>query len=124
MAESTIEPGKTKNQRLVRKHDAIANGLRITRDAVTGEGEVQHSVFEVTFDGRDYRAIEGTDRSTTAITRTDRRTLEVTVTRPNGAQIHQHTVVSADGNTLTVTESGVAADGTVANHFSVLEKQP
>ncbi len=100
----------------------IEGGMKFTRDAIDAEGKPSHSVYIIKFDGKDYPP-EGGKGPTNAYRRIDRNTMECIVKFPGGKMLKQILVLSPDGKTFRLTETGNYQSGKPANHVSVFEKQ-
>jgi hypothetical protein len=98
-------------------------GMKFTRDAIGADGKPSHTVYIIKFDGKDYHAEGNPTGPTNSYKRIDANTMECTVKSPNGKVMKQLLVLSKDGKTFRLTESGNYASGGVANHVSVFEKQ-
>ena len=107
---------------MTRLLEPFDGGMKFTRDAIDAKGKPLHTVYIIKFDGKDYPP-EGGAGPTNAYRRIDRSTLECIVKFPGGNVMKQVLVLSKDGKTFTLTESGKYQSGKPANHFSVFEKQ-
>jgi hypothetical protein len=115
----------------LQKIEAVANGRRMVDDAVDAAGQKHHGDWTVKFDGKQYPAkytIDGKpdpsfEGETVSATRIDDHTLQFTFTR-NGKVVSQNrNVISTDGKTRTVTQTGTSADGQQRIRTVVWEKQ-
>ena len=120
--KSTHDEGSA--TKMTRKFEAVGNdGMKFTRDAIGARGDAQHSVYIIKFDGKDYHAVGQTSGGTQAYRRIDSHTLECISKSPNGTSLKQVMVLSKDGKSFVLTETGKYGDGNTSNHYSVFEKQ-
>ena len=123
VAKSTYTPGPApKSQTL--KIDAWGDdGLTYAADGVGADGKPTHAEFQAKFDGKDYEFKGNPDAETLSYKKIDANTLEATLKRKGEAVITANVVVSADGKTRTVTQTGKDAKGKELKIVSVYEKQ-
>ena len=106
-AAKSKHTGPAPYRRVVRKHEPVPNGVKITRDATDTKGKTLHSEVNATFDGKEYPDGSGDKDRNIALTRVDPNTVEM-VTKNNGMIVlKQRFVVSGDGKTLTIHEQGI-----------------
>src|SRR5262249_1134530 len=120
--KSTHDEGSAKQ--MTRVFEAVGDdGMKFTRDAIGPHGDKQHSVYIIKFDGQDYHAVGQTSGGTQAYRRIDSSTIECISKSPNGTSLKQVMVLSKDGQTFVLTETGKYGDGGTSNHYSVFEKK-
>jgi hypothetical protein len=90
---------------------------------IAADDKPTHSEFQAKFDGKDYEFKGNPDADTLAYKQIDANTLEATLKRKGEAAITANVVVSPDGKTRTVTQTGKDAQGRPVNIVSVYEKQ-
>ena len=86
-------------------------GMKITVDAVNGEGRTTSWTYNTMFDGKDMPVSGDTRTEATAVKKIDARTNEITNKR--GGKVTQvvTNVLTADGNTINNTYKNFDADG-------------
>ncbi len=122
-AKSKYSPGLTpKSSTLVSV--AVDGGFKQTVDTVMATlGLPTHSEVTAKFDGKDTPVKGNVNADTSAYTKIDSRSYEV-VSKKNGkVTITSRVVVSADGKTRTVTQTGIDAQGKKVNNYLVYERQ-
>ena len=122
-SKSNYSPGPApKSQTL--KIEAWGNdGVRYAADGVGPDGKPTHTEFEAKYDGKDYPFIGNPDADRLSYKRIDANTLEVTTTLNGKNTTAVKVVVSGDGKTRTVTQTGTNAQGQALNVSSVYERQ-
>jgi hypothetical protein len=107
---------------MTRTHEPVGKGMKFTRDAIGADGKPSHSVYIVKFDGKDYPPVGGKGPPM-SYRRIDRNTLECVVKLDGSKQLKQVLVLSPDGESFKLTETGNYQSGKPSNHYSVFEKQ-
>jgi hypothetical protein len=123
VGKSSYSPGPApKSQTL--KIDAWGdNGVTYVADGVGADGKPTHTEFQAKYDGKDYPFKGNPDADKLSYKRIDANTLEATTTLKGKNTTAVKVVVSADGKTRTVTQTGMNAQGQPLNISSVYEKQ-
>jgi hypothetical protein len=123
LAKSNYSPGPApKNQTL--KIEAWGDdGVRYAADGVGADGKPTHSEFEAKYDGKNYPFKGNPDADRLSYKRIDANTLEATTTLKGKNATAIKVVVSADGKTRTVTQTGTNAQGQALHVTSVYERQ-
>jgi hypothetical protein len=122
-AKSKYSPGLTpRSSTLVSV--AVDGGFQQTVDTVMATlGMKTHSEVTAKFDGKDTRVKGNVNADTSAYTKIDSRSYEV-VSKKNGkVTITSRVVISADGKTRTVTQTGTDAEGKKVNNLIVYDRQ-
>ena len=122
VAKSKYSPGPAPKSQTVR-YEAVPNGVKRTIDAVDAKGQKTHTEV-VLIEGKEVPSPNATQPATLTWRRIDERTTE-TVNKVNG-KVMQTTlrVISSDGRTATVTQTGTNAQGQKVNNTIVQTKQP
>jgi hypothetical protein len=121
-AKSKFTPGPgPKSQSL--KFEATPAGIKLTSDGVTAEGKTTHAVYVSKFDGKDVAWEGNPDADMASPKKIDDNTYENTWKKGGKATMTAKVVVSADGKTLTVTQSGTNAKGQAVANTAVYAKQ-
>lgn len=102
----------------------IVNGvMRITTDAVNGDGQKTHTVTMATFDGKEQRVVGALLPTTRTFKWVDDHHYEW-VTRVNGrVTTTTRLELSRDGKTQTLVTTGMSASAQRVDNTSVFEKQ-
>jgi hypothetical protein len=122
--KSTYNPGPKPTVPGTVTMASTAAGLSTTISATAPDGKPFQQVMVGTFDGKD-NPVKGapTPNTTTALKRIDGRTFEA-MSKINGKpSVTTRISVSADGKTITATQTGTIAQGQTVNNVLVLEKQ-
>lgn len=122
VAQSTYSPGPAPKSQTV-KIEAWEDGLSYSSDGVGADDKPTHTEFQAKFDGMDYEFKGNPDADALSYKKLDANTLEATLKRKGEAVITANVVVSADGKTRTVSQTGKDAQGRAVNIVSVYEKQ-
>jgi hypothetical protein len=105
------------------KYEPWDGGLKRTIDRVDAQGQAFHNETIAKFDGKAYPVQGGQSPRTLAYKRIDDRTFENFV-KVNGEMIlTTRWVVSRDGKTATVTQTGKNAQGQAVNITEVVDRQ-
>ena len=122
-AKSKYSPGLApKSSTLVSV--AVDGGFKQTVDTVMATlGLPTHSEVTAKLDGKDTPVKGNANADTSAYTRVDSRSYDV-VSKKNGkVTLTSRVVISADGRTRTVTQTGVDAQGKKVNNYLVYDRQ-
>jgi len=122
LAKTKDSPGPPpRSQTLV--YQAEGQGLRVTVDTVDAQGNAAKASFTLFFDGKSYPVTGLPDWDASTYRQVNVSTTESTRTK-GGKEVQTATrVVSADGKTLTITASGVDANGRQINNVDVYDKE-
>jgi hypothetical protein len=103
------------------------DGIRLTVDVVTANGDKSAIAYAAQYDGKEYPRTEtgagAVPGQTVSLTRIDSRTAERVAYLKGKKLTTERWEISSDGRTRTVTQSGVGADGKPVNNVLVYEKQ-
>jgi hypothetical protein len=123
VSKSSYSPGPAPKSQTLKIEAWGDDGLTYAADGVGADDKPTHAEFQAKFDGKDYEFKGNPDADTLAYKKIDANTLEATLKRKGTAVITANVVVSADGKTRTVTQSGKDAQGKDIKIVSVYEKQ-
>ena len=123
VAKSTYNPGPAPKSQTLKIEAWGADGLTYAADGIAADDKPTHSEFQAKFDGKDYEFKGNPDADTLSYKQIDANTLEATLKRKGEAAITANVVVSPDGKTRTVTQTGKDAQGRPVKIVSVYEKQ-
>jgi hypothetical protein len=120
--KSKVSPGPAPKS-LTLKFEASQGVIKLTSDAVNAEGKATHGTYSSKFDGKDVPWEGNPDADTAAPKKTDDNTYENVWKKGGKVTVTAKVVVSKDGRTLTVSQTGKNAKGEAVNTTSVYEKQ-
>lgn len=123
VAKSTYSPGPAPKSQTLKIEAWGEDGLKYAADGVGADGKPTHSEFEAKFDGKDYEFKGNPDADTLSYKWIDANTLEAGLKLKGKATLNANVVVSADGKTRTVTQTGTDAKGREVKIVSVYDKQ-
>jgi hypothetical protein len=123
LAKSNYSPGPTPKSQTLKIEAWGDDGVRYAADGVGADGKPTHTEFEAKYDGKDYPFKGNPDADRLSYKRIDANTLEATTTLKGKNTTAIKVVVSADGKTRTVTQTGTNAQGQALNITSVYERQ-
>lgn len=103
---------------------AVDGGFKQTVDTVMATlGLPTHSEVTAKLDGKDTPVKGNPNADTSAYTRIDGRSYDVVSKKGGKVTLTSRVVISADGKTRTVTQTGVDAEGRKVNNYLVYERQ-
>ena len=122
--KSTYNPGPKPQVAAMIKIESAAGGIRTTIDGVNAEGQKTHTESVGTFDGKD-NPVKGAANpdQTTALKKIDARTYENQTKVGGKPTVLTRITISADGKTLTATQSGTNVQGQAVKNVIVADKQ-
>jgi hypothetical protein len=120
--KSKSSPGPAPKS-LTLKFEASPAGTRLTSDGVNAEGKATHGTYSSKFDGKDVPWEGNPDADTAAAKKIDDSSYENVWKKGGKVTITAKVVVSKDGKSLTVSQTGKNAKGETVNNTSVYEKQ-
>ena len=125
LAKSTYSPGPKPTVAATVKMEPSAGGaLKTTIDGVNPQGQPTHTETVGAFDdGKDNPVKGAPANTTTALKRIDGRTFEAMGKVDGKPTVTTRVVVSADGKTMTATQTGKNAQGETVNNVIVADKQ-
>jgi hypothetical protein len=121
VAKSKYTPGPAPKSSTLRL-EAFAGGSKTVLDKVNADGSMTRNEVSAMFDGKEYE-VRGAAAPTTRAYKSADRGYEF-VTRVSGkVTTTTRVVASADGKTLTATQTGTNAQGQAVNNVLVYERQ-
>jgi len=121
-AKSKFTPGPgPKSQTL--KFEQTKDGIQLTTDGIAADGSVTHGSYTSKWDGKDVVWTGNPDADMASPKKIDDNTYENTWKKGGKATIMAKVVVSKDGKTLTVTNTGTNAKGQAVSNVVVYDKQ-
>jgi hypothetical protein len=124
LAKSTYSPGPKPTVAAMVKMAPATGGFTTTVDAGNPQGQPTHTETVGTFDNKD-NPVKGAPapNTTTAYKRIDGRTFEAMQKVDGKATMTTRVLISADGKTLTATQTGKNTEGGVVNNVIVADLQ-
>ena len=123
LAKSSFSPGPAPKSQTLKIEAWGDDGLKYAADGVGPDGKPTHAEFQAKFDGKDVPFKGNPDADTLAYKRVDANTLEATTKMKGKTTLIAKVVVSKDGKTRTVTQTGTDAQGRTTKNVLVYEKQ-
>lgn len=121
VAKSKFSPGPAPKSSSV-TFSAAGQGVKAVIDGISGDGAKVHWEYSANFDGKPYPVTGNPNGDMVVAKRVDATTVETSYTLKGKPTTLNRRVVSADGKTLTVTTTGVNAQGQKVNDVQVFEK--
>jgi hypothetical protein len=121
-AKSKYSPGPAPKS-MTAKFEASQDSITLTTDGVSADGQTTHGSYTSKFDGKDVPWIGNPDADTASPKRIDANSYENTSKKAGKATVSSKAVVSKDGKTLTVTQTGKNAKGEPVNNTLMLDRQ-
>jgi hypothetical protein len=122
VAKSKYSPGPAPKS-LTLKFEATPGGIKFKGDGVGADGKPNHSMFLSKFDGKDVPYEGNPDADMASPMKVDDNSYENTWKKGGKATITAKVVVSADGKTMTITQTGTNAKGEAVDNTAVYKKQ-
>lgn len=122
VAKSTYSPGPAPKS-LTLKFEATPAGIKLTSDIVDAQGKATQGAYVSKFDGKDVPWAGNPDADTAVAKRINDNSYENTWKKGGKVTVTAKAVVSADGKTLTVTQTGTDAQGKTVNNVAVYNRQ-
>jgi len=122
LAKSKFSPGPAPKS-LTLKFEATPGGIKFTGDGVSADGKPTHTMFLSKFDGKDVPYEGNPDADTAAPMKIDDNSYSNIWKKGGKVTISGKLVVSADGKTLTITQTGTNAKGEAVTITAVYNKQ-
>lgn len=123
VAKSTYSPGPAPKSQTLKIEALGEDGIKYAADGVGADGKPTHSEFEAKFDGMEYEFKGNPDADTLVYKWIDANTLEASLKLKGKPTTTANIVISDDGKTRTVTQTGTDAQGRAVKIVSVYEKQ-
>lgn len=122
LAKSKYSPGPAPRSYTL-KFEATPGGIQFTGDGVGADGKAAQSKFLSRFDGQDVPYEGNPDADTASPRKVDDNSYDNPWKKGGKATITAKVVVSADGKTMTITQTGTNAKGEAVNNSIVYDKQ-
>lgn len=120
--KSKYTPGPAPTS-LTLKYAASQGVITLTSDGVAADGKATHATYSSAFDGKDVPWTGNPDADTSAPKKIDDNTFENVWKKDGKVTVTVKAVVSKDGKTYTVTQTGKNAKGETVDIAAVYERQ-
>lgn len=122
VAKSKFKPGPPlKSQTL--KFESTADAIKLTGDGVDADGKAMHTEYNSKFDGTDVPWTGNPNADTASPKRIDANHYRNVWKKDGKVTVTADVMVSKDGKTLTVTQTGKDAKGRAMNTVEVFDKK-
>jgi hypothetical protein len=121
-AKSKFSPGPAPKSLTV-KWEATAAGTKFTSDGTGADGKANHTAYVSKFDGKEVPYEGNPEADMCAPMKVDDNTYTNTWKKAGKPTIMAKVVVSADGKSMTITQTGTNAKGEAVNNSVVYTKQ-
>ena len=105
------------------KFEVAGDSITLTTDGVSADGKTAHGSYTSKFDGKDVPWTGNPDADTASSRRIDANTYENASKKAGKVTITSKVVVSKDGKTLMVTQTGKNAKGESVSNQLVYDRQ-
>ena len=122
LAKSKYSPGPAPKS-FTAKFEATPGGIKFTGDSVGADGKPNQSMFVSKFDGKEVPYEGNPDADTAAPKKIDDNSYSNTWKKGGKATVTAKVMVSPDGKTMTITQTGTNAKGEAVNNVIVYNKQ-
>jgi hypothetical protein len=122
VAKSKFSPGPAPKTMTVTYSMVGTDGMRIVVAVTPVEGDAQSWEMTAHYDGKDHPVKGNPNADTIMVRRIDDRTGESTFKKDGKVTATNRRVLSADGKTLTITSTGMTADGKPRKDVQVFER--
>ncbi|HEX5214048.1 MAG TPA: hypothetical protein VFV98_01225 [Vicinamibacterales bacterium] len=123
VAKSKFSPGPGPKSQTLKIEAWGDDGVKYVADGVDAEGKASKWELQAKYDGKYYPFKGNADADMLAYKRTDANTVEALTQRGGKETGKTVIVVSKDGKTRTLTQTGTNAKGEKINNLLVYEKQ-
>jgi hypothetical protein len=120
-AKSKIPPGTMTVNIVI--EEAVGDNVKISVDGTDKDGRSIHNEWIGKFDGKDYPVTGDPNSDMRSYKKVGDRTLEVALKKDGKVMVSGQNVLSADRKSLTVTMSGIDAEGKKVTNRAVYDKQ-
>ena len=121
-SKSNYSPGPAPKSQTLMIEAWGDDGVKYTSDSVAADGKPTHAEFQAKYDGKGYPFKGNPDADVLSYKRIDANNLEATTTLKGKNPTAITVMVSPDGKTRTVTQTGTNAQGQATKISSVYEK--
>jgi hypothetical protein len=122
-----LNPGKSKTANAITaqtlKFEATPEGIKLSSEGTDAQGQPMKSGYTSKFDGKDVPWAGNPMADTAAPKRIDDNTYENVWKKAGKVTVTAKVSVSGDGKTLTITQTGMDAEGKPVSAMTVYDKQ-
>jgi hypothetical protein len=122
LAKSTYSPGPAPKN-AINKFEPWEDGMKATVDLVDGQGNKMHAETTAKFDGNDYPLKGSPMADAVSLKRVSDREMNIVWKKGGQVAMTGKSVISADGQTATVTQLGKDPQGRAINNVAIYDKQ-
>jgi hypothetical protein len=122
LAKSKYSPGPPPTS-MTLKIEAWEDGVKYSADGIGADGKPTHAEFAAKYDGKEYPFKGNPDADTIIYKRIDANTVEGVSKKDGKTTLTVKIVVSKDGKTRTLTQTGKNAQGRDVKNTVVFDKQ-
>ena len=122
LSKSTYSPGPAPKS-AINKFEPWEDGMKATMEMVDAKGNIIHSEATVKFDGKDYLIKGSPIADAVCVKRANEREADIVWKRGGKVTMTGKSVISGDGRTTTLTQTGTDPQGRAVNNKSVYDKQ-
>src|SRR5215831_3234527 len=115
LSNSTYSPGPAPKS-AINKFEAWEDGMKATMDMVDGQGNKIHSEATVKFDGKDYPIKGSPIADAVSVKRANEREADIVWKKGGKVTMTGKSVISDDGRTTTLTQTGTDPQGRTVNN--------
>jgi hypothetical protein len=123
LAKSKFSPGPAPKSQTLKIEAWGDDGVKYTADGIDADGKPTHWELQAKYDGKFVPFKGNPDADMLAYKRIDANAVEATTQRMGKVTGTTKIVVSKDGKTRTLTQTGTNAKGQTINNVSVYDKQ-
>jgi len=123
VAKSKFSPGPAFKSQTLKIEAWEDDGVKYSADGIDGTGKPMHWEFQAKYDGKDSPFKGNPDADMIAYKRIDANNVEAATKLKGQPAGMTKVVVSKDGKTRTLTQTGKTAAGQTINNVLVYEKQ-
>lgn len=122
VAASKFTPGPAPRSETL-TFEAAELGIKFTSHTVDSEGKATRGEYVSEFDGKDVRWKGNPDADTSSAKRIDNNSYENAWKKGGKVVVNAKVVVSPDGKTLTITQTGTDSKGRAVDNTLVFDRQ-
>ena len=122
VSKSTYTPGPVPKS-AINKFEPWEDGIKATIDVVAGQGNKIHLEVAAKFDGKDYPIKGSPMADAISLKRVNDRQVDVVEKKDGKIVMTGKSVISADGKTSTVMQTGKDPQGRPINNVVIYDKQ-
>ena len=123
VAQSKFSPAPGLQSQTITFEPAADGAIKLIGDSVNAEGKAMHTEYTSKFDGKGVAWTGNPNADTATAKRIDANSYENVWSKDGKATISSKVKVSADGKTLTITQTGTDASGKAVNSVLVFDRQ-